>query len=189
MFQVSNEEKKYKKFVTYVPVDFGKKNNVLEQKSEMNLSIKGESNNINSVKSKRENENKELMGGKKIKKEKEDTTEEKKREITLLMGKKRERLEKIVKKETQQKRKKIFETIKERQEKITNLESQMQAIQREMEAIKMEVEALQRSYQNLEAEEKAKLIELNDNISFQQINLLCEIDEKEKIKEIVGEEE
>ena len=53
----------------------------------------------------------------------------------------------------------------------------------------MEVEALQRSNQNLEAEEKAKLSELNDNISFQQINLLCEIDEKEKIKEIVGEEE
>jgi len=148
----------------------------------MNLSIEGESNNINSVKSKRENENKELMGGKKIKKEKEDTTEEKKREITLLMGKKRERLEKIVKREIQQKRKKIFETIKEKQEKITNLESQMQAIQRE-------VEALQRSNQNLEAEEKAKLSELNDNISFQQINLLCEIDEKEKIKEIVGEEE
>jgi len=148
----------------------------------MNLSIEGESNNINSVKSKRENEHKELMGGKKIKKEKEDTTEEKKREITLLMGKKRERLEKIVKREIQQKRKKIFETIKEKQEKITNLESQMQAIQRE-------VEALQRSNQNLEAEEKAKLSELNDNISFQQINLLCEIDEKEKIKEIVGEEE
>ena len=148
----------------------------------MNLSIEGESNNINSVKSKRENENKELMGGKKIKKEKEDTTEEKKREITLLMGKKRERLEKIVKREIQQKRKKIFETIKEKQEKITNLESQMQAIQRE-------VEALQRSNQNLEAEEKAKLSELNDNISFKQINLLCEIDEKEKIKEIVGEEE
>ena len=98
------------------------------------------------------------------------------------MGKKRERLEKIVKREIQQKRKKIFETIKEKQEKITNLESQMQAIQRE-------VEALQRSNQNLEAEEKAKLSELNDNISFQQINLLCEIDEKEKIKEIVGEEE
>ena len=148
----------------------------------MNLSIEGESNYINSVKSKRENENKELMGGKKIKKEKEDTTEEKKREITLLMGKKRERLEKIVKREIQQKRKKILETIKEKQEKITNLESQMQAIQRE-------VEALQRSNQNLEAEEKAKLSELNDNISFQQINLLCEIDEKEKIKEIVGEEE
>ena len=148
----------------------------------MNLSIEGESNNINSVKSKRENENKELMGGKKIKKEKEDTTEEKKREITLLMGKKRERLEKIVKREIQQKRKKIFETIKEKQEKITNLESQMQAIQRE-------VEALQRSNQNLEAEEKAKLSELNDNISFKQINLLCEIDEKEKIKEILGEEE
>ena len=182
MFQVSNEEKKYKKFVTYIPVEFGKQNNVLEQKREMNLSIEGESNNINSVKSKRENENKELMGGKKIKKEKEDTTEEKKREITLLMGKKRERLEKIVKREIQQKRKKIFETIKEKQEKITNLESQMQAIQRE-------VEALQRSNQNLEAEEKAKLSELNDNISFQQINLLCEIDEKEKIKEIVGEEE
>ena len=182
MFQVSNEEKKYKKFVTYIPVEFGKQNNVLEQKREMNLSIEGQSNNINSVKSKRENENKELMGGKKIKKEKEDTTEEKKREITLLMGKKRERLEKIVKREIQQKRKKIFETIKEKQEKITNLESQMQAIQRE-------VEALQRSNQNLEAEEKAKLSELNDNISFQQINLLCEIDEKEKIKEIVGEEE
>ena len=148
----------------------------------MNLSIEGESNNINSVKSKRENENKELMGGKKIKKEKEDTTEEKKREITLLMGKKRERLEKIVKREIQQKRKKIFETIKEKQEKITNLENQMQAIQRE-------VEALQRSNQNLEAEEKAKLSELNDNISFKQINLLCEIDEKEKIKEILGEEE
>ena len=148
----------------------------------MNLSIEGQSNNINSVKSKRENENKELMGGKKIKKEKEDTTEEKKREITLLMGKKRERLEKIVKREIQQKRKKIFETIKEKQEKITNLESQMQAIQRE-------VEALQRSNQNLEAEEKAKLSELNDNISFKQINLLCEIDEKEKIKEILGEEE
>ena len=98
------------------------------------------------------------------------------------MGKKRERLEKIVKREIQQKRKKIFETIKEKQEKITNLESQMQAIQRE-------VEALQRSYQNLEAEEKAKLSELNDNISFKQINLLCEIDEKEKIKEILGEEE
>ena len=105
------------------------------------------------------------------------------------MGKKRERLEKIVKKETQQKRKKIFETIKEKQEKITNLENQMQAIQREVEAIKMEVEALQRSNQNLEAEEKAKLSELNDNISFKQINLLCEIDEKEKIKEILGEEE
>ena len=182
MFQVSNEEKKNKKFVTYIPVEFGKQNNVLEQKREMNLSIEGQSNNINSVKSKRENENKELMGGKKIKKEKEDTTEEKKREITLLMGKKRERLEKIVKREIQQKRKKIFETIKEKQEKITNLESQMQAIQRE-------VEALQRSNQNLEAEEKAKLSELNDNISFKQINLLCEIDEKEKIKEILGEEE
>ena len=163
-------------------MEFGKQNNVLEQKREMNLSIEGQSNNINSVKSKRENENKELMGGKKIKKEKEDTAEEKKREITLLMGKKRERLEKIVKREIQQKRKKIFETIKEKQEKITNLESQMQAIQRE-------VEALQRSNQNLEAEEKAKLSELNDNISFKQINLLCEIDEKEKIKEIVGEEE
>ena len=87
-----------------------------------------------------------------------------------------------MKKETQQKRKKIFETIKEKQEKITNLESQMQEIQRE-------VEALQRSNQNLEAEEKAKLSELNDNISFKQINLLCEIDEKEKIKEILGEEE
>ncbi len=161
---------------------FGKQNNVIEQKREMNLSIEGESNNINSVKSKGENENKELMGGKKIKKEKEETTEEKKREITLLMGKKRERLEKIVKREIQQKRKKIFETIKEKQEKITNLESQMQAIQRE-------VEALQRSYQNLEAEEKAKLSELNDDISFKQINLLCEIDEKEKIKEILGEEE
>ena len=182
MFQVSNEEKKSKKFVTYIPVEFGKQNNVLEQKREMNLSIEGQSNNINSVKSKRENENKELMGGKKIKKEKEDTAEEKKREITLLMGKKRERLEKIVKREIQQKRKKILETIKEKQEKITNLESQMQAIQRE-------VEALQRSNQNLEAEEKAKLSELNDNISFKQINLLCEIDEKEKIKEILGEEE
>ena len=44
MFQVSNEEKKYKKFVTYIPVEFGKQNNVLEQKREMNLSIEGESN-------------------------------------------------------------------------------------------------------------------------------------------------
>ena len=46
------------------------------------------------------------------------------------MGKKRERPENIVKKETQQKQKKICETIKEKQENITNLESQIQAIQR-----------------------------------------------------------
>ena len=52
MFQVSNEEKKYKKFVTYIPVEFGKQNNVLEQKREMNLSIERQSNNINSAKAK-----------------------------------------------------------------------------------------------------------------------------------------
>ena len=32
MFQVSNEEKKSKKFVTYIPVEFGKQTNVLEHK-------------------------------------------------------------------------------------------------------------------------------------------------------------
>ena len=113
------------------------------------------------------------MGEERIKINKEDSSETKKKEITKLMGKKRQRLENIVK------RKKIGDKIQEKKEKIKNLKS-------EIEMIESEVQTLYSEELKLKTEENIKIHELNDEISFQQSNYLSEIDEEDKLNEILG---